>query len=85
MKDAEALNFFHLSYQDFSPKLFLSTPSDKPKLTKKELNWKCRLAPCIPSCGKYLFSEHFHSEQHMELGTFPCIISCNLHNSYLLF
>lgn len=43
MNDAEGLNIFHWAYQDSSPKLFLSTSSAKPQMTKKQLTWKARL------------------------------------------
>lgn len=59
MKDAKELKLFHWSYQEFNPKLFLSIPSDKPKLTKKQLSWKPN--PTFPHfiLCRHLFSHNF--------------------------
>lgn len=80
--------FFHWSYEGFSPKLFLLTPSDKPKWTKEIAKLEARLASFHSILWQTSIFSHVLSIftlNSMELGTFPCIISCNLYNSYVLF
>lgn len=66
----------------------LLTPSDKPKWTKEIAKLEARLAFLHSILWQTSIFSHVLSiftVDSMVLGTFPCIISCNLYNSYLLF